>query len=671
FIIHIANWKNHQYSRNIKPSYLSGKENGIKLVNNWKYHEGDNLKWAEVNVNDTLWKIAASDFTSDNFKDLNWNNIGWFRTHLHVDSALWNKTLGLRLTQLGASEIYYNGKLLYSFGKVALKESDYLPSTKNNWLEFTLEPQYDHVIAVRYANFKAGTERSVGFDPGFSILLMDLNSAFSTVDDIRSFTIHQMVFTLIPLILSFLHLFLFFFYMKQKQNLYYAICLLGFSGLTFFNYERFMIDNIEVTIFFQRINVLSAATAIFFAMLTLYELNYNQLPKRWRLYLVLFISISVSGFWDISPRATSAIIYFFFGLTLIEGLYAALRIRDITHKGRWIIFTGFVIMSISIILQIFIDFFSADGLLGTNQIFVYGMIAFIVSMSLYLSYNFAFVNKDLEWQLYKVKELSAKAIEQERIAAGLEIERRVMEAENIRKTRELDSARELQLSLLPKQVPQLDNLDIASYMKTASEVGGDYYDFHIAKDKTLTAVIGDATGHGLKAGNMVILAKGLFNTLANEPDLITIMNTLNRSIKQMNLHMLTMCISLIRINGNKIEYSSAGMPPMLIYRKNTCQVEQFLLKGMPLGAFYDFPYKKISLDISEGDVILIMSDGLTELFNDKKETYGMEKVIENLKASADRSSEEIINYICSESLSWSGKEQLADDFTLLALKIKA
>jgi serine phosphatase RsbU (regulator of sigma subunit) len=355
---------------------------------------------------------------------------------------------------------------------------------------------------------------------------------------------------------------------------------------------------------------------------------------------------------------------------LAEGIIASIKTKDVSKKGAWIIFSGFIVMSISIVLQIFVDFVLENGFWGINQIYVYGMIGFIISMSLYLSYNFAYINKDLEWQLDKVKVLSKKTIEQERIAASLEIERRVMEAENLRKTKELESARELQLSLLPKEVPQLKDFEISCYIKTASEVGGDYYDFHATDDNTLTVIVGDATGHGLKASNMVILAKGLFNTLVHEQNLISIMDTFNRSIKQMNLHMLTMCMSLIRVRENKIEYSSAGMPPMLIYRNNTGEIEQFLLKGMPLGAFYDFPYKSLSTDISKGDVILLMSDGLVELFNRQKDIYGLENVIKSFKDSAKSPVEETIAHICKESTLWSGDAQLKDDITILAVKKK-
>ena len=81
------------------------------------------------------------------------------------------------------------------------------------------------------------------------------------------------------------------------------------------------------------------------------------------------------------------------------------------------------------------------------------------------------------------------------------------ETENERKTKELEEARQLQLSMLPKTLPQLPHLDIAAYMKTATEVGGDYYDFNVAIDGTLTVVLGDATGHGMRAGTMVTSAK--------------------------------------------------------------------------------------------------------------------------------------------------------------------
>ncbi|MCP3958309.1 MAG: HAMP domain-containing protein, partial [bacterium] len=88
-----------------------------------------------------------------------------------------------------------------------------------------------------------------------------------------------------------------------------------------------------------------------------------------------------------------------------------------------------------------------------------------------------------------------KLLEQERKRRDQEIARQVLEADNERKTRELEEARDFQLSLLPKALPEHPSYHLAVHMETATEVGGDYYDFRSADDGTLISAVGDATGH--------------------------------------------------------------------------------------------------------------------------------------------------------------------------------
>ncbi|HJT17496.1 MAG TPA: HAMP domain-containing protein, partial [Thermoanaerobaculia bacterium] len=96
------------------------------------------------------------------------------------------------------------------------------------------------------------------------------------------------------------------------------------------------------------------------------------------------------------------------------------------------------------------------------------------------------------------------SVQQQRI-----VEQERAEVEYQRKSAELEEARRFQLSMLPKEVPQLDAYDIAVFTHTAAEVGGDYYDFHV-EDGGLAITIGDATGHGARAGTMVAVVKALF-----------------------------------------------------------------------------------------------------------------------------------------------------------------
>ncbi|MCK4797061.1 MAG: SpoIIE family protein phosphatase, partial [Spirochaetes bacterium] len=107
-------------------------------------------------------------------------------------------------------------------------------------------------------------------------------------------------------------------------------------------------------------------------------------------------------------------------------------------------------------------------------------------------------------------------------------------------------------------------------------VGGDYYDFHIGLDGTLTAVIGDATGHGMKAGTMVTAAKSIFNSYVNNPDIIFTFKEFNRVIKGMQLPSMSMCLSLLKIKGNSLTMSAAGMPHALLYRSENKKVEEII-----------------------------------------------------------------------------------------------
>jgi len=224
--------------------------------------------------------------------------------------------------------------------------------------------------------------------------------------------------------------------------------------------------------------------------------------------------------------------------------------------------------------------------------------------------------------------------------------------------------------MLPKELPQLPNLDIAVYMKTATEVGGDYYDFHVGMDGTLTVVIGDATGHGMKAGTMVTATKSLFSTHAANPDILFTFNEITRCIKQMNIHMLSMCLTIIKIQGNNIVMSAAGMPPALIYRKQDMAVEEIVLKGMPLGAVSDFPYQLKETTINPGDTMLILSDGLPELFKKDKEMFSYERVVQEFSKSAHKSPEEIIEDLKTAGSNWIDNGEPDDDITFVVLKMK-
>ncbi|MCG6960664.1 SpoIIE family protein phosphatase, partial [bacterium BMS3Abin03] len=248
--------------------------------------------------------------------------------------------------------------------------------------------------------------------------------------------------------------------------------------------------------------------------------------------------------------------------------------------------------------------------------------------------------------------------------------KKLLQLENERKTKELEEARELQLSMLPKNLPDLPNLDIAVYMKTATEVGGDYYDFNVGIDGTLTVVIGDATGHGMKAGTVVTATKSLFNSYGAHNDILFSFQEISRCIKLLHLQNLSMCLSMLKIKNNKLTMSSAAMPPIYLYRKETNVAEEYQFEGMPLGAISNFPYKQKEKILEPGDIILLMSDGFPELMNNNEEMFGYNRARKLFEELAAEAPEEIISKLKTAGSDWVKDKDPDDDVTFVVIKVK-
>ncbi len=268
------------------------------------------------------------------------------------------------------------------------------------------------------------------------------------------------------------------------------------------------------------------------------------------------------------------------------------------------------------------------------------------------------------------EEIAERKEAEQKVLHEMEISRRLLEADNERKTKELEEARALQLSMLPSSIPKIDNLDIAVYMKTATEVGGDYYDFAVSPDGTLTVALGDATGHGAKAGTMVVAAKSLFCAFSDSSNLLEIFEKFTGSIKQLNMHTMYMSLILFRIKEGAVNVASAGMPSPIVYRASSQTIEEITLKGMPLGAFYNFPYKQKDLVLTKGDTVILMSDGMPEMFNEKKEMFGYSSVKNIVSEIGNRSPQEIIEYLTKKGEEWLDKKIQDDDVTFVVMKMK-
>ena len=252
----------------------------------------------------------------------------------------------------------------------------------------------------------------------------------------------------------------------------------------------------------------------------------------------------------------------------------------------------------------------------------------------------------------------------------LQLSRQQLEVENKRTSDELASVKELQLSMLPKKSPSLESIDIAFHMATATEVGGDYCDYTNGYDESLSFAIGDATGHGARASTMVMATKMLFNEHATRKTVSGFLRHASSTIKNLKLPKLYMAFAFGRISGNKLEISGAGIPPAILYRSRTSSIEFINLKGLPLGTFFLSNYEEEECLLETGDILLLMTDGVTELQNSAGEMYETEIIEKQIKESSNLSAQEMVNKLFEHANIWRGNEPLHDDMTMLVLKIK-
>ena len=138
----------------------------------------------------------------------------------------------------------------------------------------------------------------------------------------------------------------------------------------------------------------------------------------------------------------------------------------------------------------------------------------------------------------------------------------------------------------------------------------------------------------------------------------------------MNLKRLYMAMKLATFDNNNLTLTGAGMPPALFYRENENEIEEILLEGMPLGGIMDTERQEVTLELTTGDTILLMSDGLPEMLSRQNEMLDYPRTKELFAEVADKSPKTILRHLFDACTDWSDGEPQADDITLVVVKVK-
>jgi sigma-B regulation protein RsbU (phosphoserine phosphatase) len=239
---------------------------------------------------------------------------------------------------------------------------------------------------------------------------------------------------------------------------------------------------------------------------------------------------------------------------------------------------------------------------------------------------------------------------------------------------ELFLASKIHRALLPQNVERIDGFDIAVKSLAAHVVGGDYYDFLPSIDGGLVrVVIADSMGKGLPAGLVMSNLQGAMRILANDIESpAKLLSSLNRWMCRnipVESFVSLACVGLRPLPNGSTEMiqANAGHCPSIVVRTDG-SVELLAATGTFVGVHEDFTYTEETLILSPGDLLVLYTDGVTEAESPHDEMFGDERLIEFVRRRRDDSVKDIIESLTNEILVFSDRPDMADDFTVMALR---
>jgi phosphoserine phosphatase RsbU/P len=238
--------------------------------------------------------------------------------------------------------------------------------------------------------------------------------------------------------------------------------------------------------------------------------------------------------------------------------------------------------------------------------------------------------------------------------------------------KELEIARQIQSSILPREVPSIAGLEIVARYLPMSAVAGDFYDFLTLESNQLGILVADVTGHGVPAALIASLLKGAFagqKAHAVHPELV--LAGLNEALcGKFEEHFVTAAYLFVDLDAKIVRYAGAGHPPLLLGRRSNGEARSIEQNGLFLGMFPEAVYSAIEIPLQHGDLYVLYTDGLLESTNAKAEEFGLSRCKQFLASHSRLPPAALADALLSEIARWSARSSgrpQDDDVTLIVL----
>ena len=674
---------------------------GIRLLEGWKYAPEDSLKYAEPNYDDSNWQQFRKEEELFDFFEKEFNGFGWFRLRLIVPDSLIDETVYIYYIITGAYELYTNGKILEKRGKPSkIKEEEIPVHVEYKPVFFGLNSD-TLVISMRYSQ---QNRIILGNAEPFQIGI-DLVKNLSLLENEVRTSLYFMGGILgILFALAVVHLLLFIYYPKQKENIFYTLFVLSLALVV----VQLIINHTSTLFFFKRFDE-AIASALFFILFvfmqrSLYEL-FRLNIKIFRYLIIISIAVFIIALILLQTIGFALLILLaVLFVDIFRAIVISLKKKLYGYKH---VIIGSLILIFGLIYQISsVTFgFSIQNMFLAYLVFSLFILAIPVSMSVLLARKYASTNIYLSKQLKKVKLLSAKTLKQE------QEKKRILENQNIKLEQQVQD----RTTKLVKQKEEIeeqnkhinDSITYASRIQKAilgnpddiitkfkdafillkphSIVSGDFYWFSEITNTDLgdlqIIIAADCTGHGVPGAFMTVMGHDFLEEIVNKQNILLpneILLELDKRVvlnlkKQSSANQVNdgMDIAvLVYAKNTRDVYFSGANNPLFFVRNNELQKirgSRFAIGGLGKEMEKNFELHKIQIE--RNDKFYIFSDGFHDQFGgERNRKYMIKPFKELLLKNSHLSMSNQKQFIENEFYQWKSNREQTDDILIIGIE---
>lgn len=686
---------------------ITQKQNQYKLLSNWRYSSIDNPQALLPNYNDSAWAITSSTLGAIEMAQLRFKGFGIFRRCLILTERDKGLPKVIYVQQKGASEIYINGVLVKSFGKVSNDDELELPySDKLAPIYLKFEETGVYCIAVRYSNTNwENSYNGVGhIEAGFRMNIVDSNNYFDTIlENLLHASVLGFGFFVFFTSIGLIHFLLFIFYRIRKSNLFFSLFCFILSYFFLFYYIDDQVTDVRMNDLLRLFVFIFSI--LFFAsnLSVLYSFFYEKLPKLFYYVIAYTVIDIVIIFINREVGSFGAIVLVLF--TVVESIRIIIVANRKKKKGALLITFGFALFIMFFILCFAIIFstgelkFNAGTSISQllNFVLVAGIVSIPLSMSIFLAWDFAQTNKSLSKKLIEVEQLSAKTIEQEKErrkilaeqnitleiqvkerTAEINEQKKIIEEKNKDITDSINYAQRIQRSILPTEKEIADIFPNSFVLfKPRDIVSGDFYQFKKVDDYNY-AILADCTGHGVPGALMSMIGSNLLHQIIverkiKEPN--KILSALHKEVKS-TLRQSGgaqshdgMDASIILLRDNKLFIASANRP---VYVVNNGVINELKPDKRSIGgsqSMDEVAFTVTELEVLPDMLVYLFSDGYADQFGGEAGKKFKVKNLSQLLLSIHEKPLQVQKEILNTTFdNWKNDLEQVDDVSLIGIR---